>query len=286
MLDLKYINDSAIYKVEFSKISDNVCQIKGDIPIKTNGFTLSRMGESDDWSYEAYNTVYREIEGGVQFSNNGSVYVEPKKKVKFISGTGGKLTGSTEQEVYEYSELIVPSVDVEENYQFNGWSPEIPESGIVEKDMVFTAEFEYIPTLEEVKSQKIQEMNDRQQEIIQNGIEVQLSDGTTGQFSLGLYDQLSLGQLRSNAEKGTEKIPWHEDEEGKKCKWYKAVDMLLITSKAEAFLTYHITYFRDLRDYIKSMGDKESVNSVEYGVYIPSEYQSEVLRDLYSAQNA
>ena len=286
MLDLKYINDSAIYQVEFSKISENVCQIKGDIPIKTNGFTLSRMGESDDWSYEAYNTVYREIEGGVQFSNNGSVYVEPKKKVTFISGTGGKLTGSTEQEVYEYSELIVPSVEVEENYQFNGWSPEIPESGIVEKDIVFTAELEYIPTLEEVKSQKIQEMNDRQQEIIQNGIEVQLSDGTTGQFSLGLYDQLSLGQLRSNAEKGTEKIPWHEDEEGKKCKWYKAVDMLLITSKAEAFLTYHITYFRDLRDYIKSMGDKESVNSVEYGVYIPSEYQSEVLRDLYSAQNA
>ena len=286
MLDLKYINDSDIYQVEFSKISDNVCQIKGDIPIKTNGFTLSRIGESDDWSYEAYNTVYREIEGGVQFSNNGSVYVEPKKKVKFISGTGRKLTGSTEQEVYEYSELIVPSVDVEENYQFNGWSPEIPESGIVEKDMVFTAEFEYIPTLEEVKSQKIQKMNDRQQEIIQNGIEVQLSDGTTGQFSLGLYDQLSLGQLRSNAEKGTEKIPWHEDEEGKKCKWYKAVDMLLITSKAEAFLTYHITYFRDLRDYIKSMCDKESVNSVEYGVYIPSEYQSEVLRDLYSAQNA
>lgn len=286
MLDLKYINDSAIYQVEFSKISENVCQIKGDIPIKTNGFTLSRMGESDDWSYEAYNTVYREIEGGVQFSNNGSVYVEPKKKVTFISGTGGKLTGSTEQEVYEYSELIVPSVEVEENYQFNGWSPEIPESGIVEKDMVFTAELEYIPPLEEVKSQKIQEMNDRQQEIIQNGIEVQLSDGTTGQFSLGLYDQLSLGQLRSNAEKGTEKIPWHEDEEGKKCKWYCAVDMLLITSKAEAFLTYHITYFRDLRDYIKSMGDKESVNSVEYGVYIPSEYQSEVLRDLYSAQNA
>mgnify|MGYP006877257021 FL=1 len=286
MLDLKYINDSAIYQVEFSKISDNVCQIKGDIPIKTNGFTLSRMGESDDWSYEAYNTVYREIEGGVQFSNNGSVYVEPKKKVTFISGTGGKLTGSTEQEVYEYSELIVPSVEVEENYQFNGWSPEIPESGIVENDMVFTAELEYIPTLEEVKSQKIQEMNERQQEIIQNGIEVQLSDGTTGQFSLGLYDQLSLGQLRSNAEKGTEKIPWHEDEEGKKCKWYCAVDMLLITSKAEAFLTYHITYFRDLRDYIKSMGDKESVNSVEYGVYIPSEYQSEVLRDLYSAQNA
>lgn len=286
MLELKYINDSAIYQVEFSKISENVCQIKGDIHIKTNGFTLSRMGESDDWSYEAYNTVYREIEGGVQFSNNGSVYVEPKKKVTFISGTGGKLTGSTEQEVYEYSELIVPSVEVEENYQFNGWSPEIPESGIVGKDIVFTAELEYIPTLEEIKSQKIQEMNDRQQKIIQNGIEVQLSDGTTGQFSLGLYDQLSLGQLRSNAEKGTEKIPWHEDEEGKKCKWYCAVDMLLITSKAEAFLTYHITYFRDLRDYIKSMGDKESVNSVEYGVYIPSEYQSEVLRDLYSAQNA
>lgn len=286
MLKLRYIGDEPSYEVEFSKSSNNICIIKGDIPIKTSGFILSRIGKEDNWDYSDFITVYKQEENKVWFSNDGSVYVEPKKKVTFISGTGGKLTGSTEQEVYEYSELIVPSVEVEENYQFNGWLPEIPESGIVEKDMVFTAELEYIPTLEEVKSQKIQEMNDRQQEIIQNGIEVQLSDGTTGQFSLGLYDQLSLGQLRSNAEKGTEKIPWHEDEEGKKCKWYCAVDMLLITSKAEAFLTYHITYFRDLRDYIKSMGDKESVNSVEYGVYIPSEYQSEVLRDLYSAQNA
>ena len=62
--------------------------------------------------------------------------------------------------------------------------------------------------------------------------------------------------------------------------------MLLITQKAESFLTYHITYFRDLRNYIRSMADKESVNSVDYGVYIPTEYQSEVLRDMYVMQNA
>nr|DAO52738.1 MAG TPA: hypothetical protein [Caudoviricetes sp.] len=286
MLKLKYLNDTEEYQVEFSKISKNICQLKGEFPVKREGFFLSRIGENDNWDYTSYKTIYRQIENAVQFSNNESVYVEPKKKVTFSTSGGGSLNGKTTQEVYNYNELIVPSVELEENYVFEKWYPEIPETGEIEADKTFTAVFQYIPTLDEVKEQKIEEMNTKQQEIIANGIEVTLLDGTVGNFSLGLYDQVSLGTLRSKAEKGEEKIPWHENDEEKKCRWYGAADMLLITQKAESFLTYHITYFRDLRNYIRSMADKESVNSVDYGVYIPTEYQSEVLRDMYAMQNA
>lgn len=286
MLKLKYLNDTEEYQVEFSKISNNVCQLKGEFPVKTDGFFLSRIEENDNWDYTEYKTVYRQLENFVQFSNDESVYVEPKKKVTFTTSGGGSLDGETKQEVYNYDELIVPSVEAEENYIFEKWEPEIPTTGEVETDKTFTAVFQYVPTLDEVKEQKIEEMNSKQQEIIANGIEVTLVDGKVGKFSLGLYDQVSLGTLRSKAEKGEEKIPWHENDEEKKCRWYGAADMLLITQKAESFLTYHITYFRDLRNYIRSMADKESVNSVEYGVYIPTEYQSEVLRDMYAMQNA
>lgn len=74
---LQYLDDSSTYEVEFKKISKNVVQITGDFPVKTTGFTLSRPNMNDDWDYSEYTTVYKEIEGGVQFSNDGSVYVEP-----------------------------------------------------------------------------------------------------------------------------------------------------------------------------------------------------------------
>lgn len=74
MLNMNYIGDSTIYPVEFSTISNNVVQLKGDFPVLADGFTLSRPDHDDNWDYSEYMTVYREIDGGAQFSNDGSIY--------------------------------------------------------------------------------------------------------------------------------------------------------------------------------------------------------------------
>lgn len=226
MLSLKYLNEKEKYLVSFENVSKNIVQIIGNFPIKTSGFTLSREGKEDNWDYSQYTTVYREIDGGVQFSNDGSVYVEPEP------------------------------------------TPE-PEP--------------YIPTLDEVKAQKVQEMNDAQQSLIQNGVDVTLSDGTVEHFTLTDHDQTSLVGLQTQVAMGEEQIPWHTSDQSEHCKYYSNADMTLIVTAAMGFVTYHVTYFRDLRIYINSMLDKESVEAVEYGVYIPQEYQSEVLKDLYTS---
>lgn len=77
-MQLQYQNDNSIYEVEFKKINKNVVQITGYFQVKTTGFTLSRPDMNDNWNYSSFTTVYREVEGGVQFSNDGSVYVEPE----------------------------------------------------------------------------------------------------------------------------------------------------------------------------------------------------------------
>lgn len=79
MINLQYVGEEKKYLVEFRRISKNIVQVKGDFPIKLNGFTLSRIVE-DDWhpNYSGFNTLYREIEGGVQFSNDGSKYIPPE----------------------------------------------------------------------------------------------------------------------------------------------------------------------------------------------------------------
>lgn len=75
---LKYLNDENKYEIEFKKISKNIVEIVGDFPPQQSGFTLSRIDQNDNWDYSSYTTIYRELDNGVQFSNDGSVYVEPE----------------------------------------------------------------------------------------------------------------------------------------------------------------------------------------------------------------
>ena len=140
----------------------------------------------------------------------------------------------------------------------------------------------YVPTLEEVKQNKINEMNAIQQETIQNGFDITLSDGTVEHFTLTDHDQTSLMGLQTKVLAGDERIPWHDSDVTTGCKYYSNADMAIITEKAMAYVTWHVTYFINLRVYILALETKEEVESIEYGTYIPEEYQDEVMRDLYA----
>lgn len=75
---LKYLKEENKYEIEFKRISKNIVEIVGDFPPQQSGFTLSRIDQNDNWDYSSYTTIYRELDNGVQFSNDGSVYVEPE----------------------------------------------------------------------------------------------------------------------------------------------------------------------------------------------------------------
>lgn len=140
------------------------------------------------------------------------------------------------------------------------------------------------PTLDELKEQKIAEMNTAQQESIQNGVDVTLSDGTVEHFTLTDHDQTSLMGLQAKVAQGETQIPWHTSDVTKPCKYYSNTDMGLITETAMQAVTFAVTYFRDLRIYINSMEDSTSVQNVTYGMTIPKEYRSEVLADIYASK--
>ena len=234
MLKLKYIDDDESYDVEFRTVANNIVELVGNFPIKDTGFTLSRAEHEDNWDYKGYTTVYREIEGGVQFSNDGSVYVEPEQ-------------------------------------------PSEPD----------TPDYEpYVPTLDEVKESKVKEMNAVQQQTIQQGIDVTLTDGTTEHFSLTDHDQTSLMGLQSQVAAGVEQIPWHTSDESEHCKFYSNADMALITASAIEYVTWHVTYFRDLRIYIRALDNIDDVKAITYGIEIPQEYQSEPLKAMMAAQTS
>ena len=229
MLNLKYINSEITYPVKFSRVSVNVVQVLGDLPFEDKGFTLSREGKKDFWDYTNYTTLYKEVEGGLQFSNDGSVY----------------------------EETIKPDP--------------VPEEP-------------YIPTLEEVKAAKVAEMEVMKEAVMAAGINVTLTDGSVEHFNLEEKEQKMLMALQVKVSAGDEKIPWHTSDKTEHCKYYSNADMGLIITAAETVATYHETYIRDLRIYIDSMENKEAVEAVTYGIVIPEGYRSEVLQDMYAAQ--
>ena len=170
----------------------------------------------------------------------------------------------------------------EETAKYNGY--QLSDDGSVYVPPEPTPEPEpYVPTLEEVKASKVAEMNATQQSVIQQGIDVTLTDGTVEHFTLTDHDQTSLMGLQTQVAQGAEQIPWHTSDTTEHCKYYSNADMLLIVTAAMQYVTFHVTYFRDLRIYINAMDDKESVEAVTYGIVIPEEYRSEVLKDLYAA---
>ena len=142
------------------------------------------------------------------------------------------------------------------------------------------------PTLEEVQEAKIAEMNTTQQQVIQQGISITLSDGSVEHFTLTDHDQTSLMGLQSQVLAGEEYIPWHNSDESEHCKFYSNADMGLITSAAMSYVTWHVTYFRDLRIYIRSLQSKEEIETVIYGMDIPEEYQSEPQKAMIAARQS
>ena len=74
---LTYIGEAISYDVDISAIKANVVQALGSnlVPKESGFMLLDEAGNQYD--YSAYSTIYRTVEGGYQFSNNGEIWVEP-----------------------------------------------------------------------------------------------------------------------------------------------------------------------------------------------------------------
>ena len=171
------------------------------------------------------------------------------------------------QILYEAIQNNIPVVEPEPE-------PEQPEEPSTPEDNVITPDV----TLEFVRSSKINEMSRTCNQVIEAGFDLQLSDGNTHHFSLTTQDQINLISLGSMAANGMEAIPYHAD--GEICRFYTAEEITTILAQATAFKIYHTTYYNALKNYINSLDTIEAIAAVTYGIELPEEYQSEVLKSL------
>lgn len=222
-LKLKYTGENTSYTVNFKKVSKHVIQITGEFPVKAKGFILYRVENPEDpWTYYNYKTVYREITGGCQFSDDSSVYVAPPE-------------------------------------------PEpVPEPE------------PYVPTLEEVKAAKKEEIRYAYQAIKAAGVDVELSTGTE-HFPLSDEEVTFLMGKQFELASGNVEAVSYQDADNR-CKFYSAEDMQKIIQEALQFVSYQTTYRNTLWEWVDECETKEEVEAITYGCEIPEQYQNDVIK--------
>lgn len=169
-------------------------------------------------------------------------------------------------------------------YRDQGRTVYLSNDGSVYTEPVVSSEVPaepYIPTLEEVKRLKKQEVSKACQQTIFNGIDVTLSDGSIGHFSLTEHDQLNLFGKQVQISAGTTEVEYHAD--GQPCKYFSATDMQIIIETAIYYVSYQTTYCNALNMWISGCQTSEDVSLITYGLDVPVEYQSDVLKT-YLAQ--
>lgn len=159
------------------------------------------------------------------------------------------------------------------------WTREMVADAVVQGCITAEEAIEIIGSesaVEDLRAAKIQAMSKTCADVIIAGI-----DYEGKHYSMAVEDQLNMMSLLGSVQQGAESVPYHAD--GEECRFYSAAEFMAIADLATRHKIYQESYFNSLRSYIESMTTMEELSAVTYGVEIPLEYQTEVLRRLTPA---
>lgn len=127
----------------------------------------------------------------------------------------------------------------------------------------------YVPTVEEVRNSKINELSNICSQTIYAGTDVEYN-GAKKHYTYTVDDQINLSQLFSTLLAGATAASYHAD--GEACRMYDAAELTNLYVTLAAFKTSHLTYFNQMKQYIKTLEDKEVITAIKYGNELTGEY--------------
>lgn len=75
---IKYLNLKTEYEAEFKIVSEHVVQLTGKLPTTGSGFKVYRNDGRLIGTYATFTTVHKVLEDGYQYSDDGSIHIEPE----------------------------------------------------------------------------------------------------------------------------------------------------------------------------------------------------------------
>lgn len=124
--------------------------------------------------------------------------------------------------------------------------------------------------VQEEMSKKEGELSDACNSIISAGTVVTLSDKSIKQFSYSIEDQANVSEMFNAILMGATSYPYHAN--GESCMMYSAIDIMAIYSTLSSLKTAQITYFNQLRQYLRTLKTVPTVRAVSYGQQLEGTY--------------
>lgn len=284
MSKIVFLNDpNTVYDGKFSQIGTHQVRLNFTDAIPSEEVLLSGFNLVNEHNgriqtrrtdYIYIYKKYGDILNQVELCNDNKPWVDPGIEICFIVGAGGTLNGKTKQFAKNYEDLEIPTPVANINYEFVGWEPELPTVGSIEEKTTYTAYFKYVPTLAEIKLQKVSELENDYLTCLNNGMDIELSTGTS-HFSFTPNTATAFSE--KTLEIQTISSDYFEFEE----QVYSKYDMQIIITKGLYFINRETAYKNNLVEYINKLEDVNSVNAVIYGQDIPSEYINNVYQSYF-----
>lgn len=139
----------------------------------------------------------------------------------------------------------------------------------------------YVPTLEEVRSNVVSQLNSSVEQTIYAGVDVKTSYGDE-HFSLTANDQANIGNIFNAVVMGVEEFPYHAD--GKECVIYPKADIVSLYVNMQTLITKLTTHGNLLKQYVNSCEDKNAVKTVTLATELTGKLAEQEIKVLASAK--
>lgn len=123
---------------------------------------------------------------------------------------------------------------------------------------------------ENIYNNKIAELSTTCNDCINRGLSMLMSNGEKKEFSYSIEDQSNISEMFNAILLGATAYPYHAN--GETCQMYSAQDIVIIYSTLSAFKTSQITYFNQLKQYMKTLQSIPEVESIIYGQPLQGEF--------------
>lgn len=123
---------------------------------------------------------------------------------------------------------------------------------------------------ENAKASKIPQLVSACEMAINAGGSVELTDGSTENFTYTIEDQANISEMFNAVLMGAENYAYHAN--GGNCKMYNAQDIVKIYTTLATMKTAQLTYQNQLKQYVNSLTTAQEVSDVEYGQELTGQY--------------
>lgn len=221
--------------------------------------------------------------GYIKFNNSKKVYEATVRresdnvvKITFKNGTVKNTEAFIYSDREDFSRILGKYNDFKTVYRENETTLWLSNDGSTYSEPEKEREDPYIPTIEELKPVKKEEIGAACEQMIYYGIDVALPGGAE-HFSLTEKDQINLFGKQAQIAAGAEKLEYHQD--GHPCKYYSKEEMEKIIEAAMFHVSYHTTYCNALNMWIAAANNREELAEIFYGADVPEKHISVVLAD-------